>query len=119
MHASRVSDARRLQWGTRMDAILDQIEDHLGWVPPWAVGLVMILFAVLFALSSLGRLFTPARQALLPDLIRADQLTRANAVADKILRYDSSPETKGELQKYAERAGNPTVIAHLDSFSSK
>jgi small-conductance mechanosensitive channel len=33
-----------------MDAILDQIEDHLDWVPPWAVGLAMIVLAVLFAL---------------------------------------------------------------------
>lgn len=38
------------------------------------------IVALGFALSSLGRLFNPARQAILPDLVPADRLTRANAI---------------------------------------
>jgi len=38
---------------------------------------------------------------------------RANAMMDKILKFDQSPETRGELLKYAERSGNAQVIAHL------
>jgi hypothetical protein len=41
------------------------------------------------------------------------QVERATAVADKVLKFDSSPETKGELLKYAQRAGNATVLSHL------
>jgi len=33
-----------------MDAIVDQIEAHLSWVPSWAVGLVLVALAVVFAL---------------------------------------------------------------------
>lgn len=40
------------------------------------------IFAVMFVLSSLGRLFTPARMALLPDLVRPEQLVRANAISE-------------------------------------
>ena len=40
---------------------------------------------------------------------------QAAGFIDKILKFDSSPETKGELLKYAERAGNPTVTQHLRS----
>jgi MFS family permease len=40
------------------------------------------VYALSFVLSSIGRLFTPARQALIPDLVDADQLTRANAIAE-------------------------------------
>lgn len=41
-----------------MDAIVDQVEDHLSWVPPWAVGLTLVVFAVIFALTvhRVGRL---------------------------------------------------------------
>ncbi len=40
------------------------------------------IYAASFALSSLGRLFTPARQAVLPDLVEPSQLTRANAIVE-------------------------------------
>ena len=40
------------------------------------------IFLVLFLLSSLGRLFNPARQALMPDLVAPGQLVRANAIAE-------------------------------------
>lgn len=40
------------------------------------------VFAVSFLLSSFGRLFHPARQAVMPDLVEASQLVRANAVAE-------------------------------------
>lgn len=40
------------------------------------------IVALGFLLSSLGRFFLPARQALLPDLVPAEQLTRANAISE-------------------------------------
>jgi DHA3 family macrolide efflux protein-like MFS transporter len=40
------------------------------------------VFAVSFVLSSLGRLFIPARQALIPDLVASTQLVRANAISE-------------------------------------
>ena len=40
------------------------------------------IFVVLFVLSSLGRLFQPARQALIPDLVDGSDLVRANAIAE-------------------------------------
>ena len=46
-------------------------------------------------------------------LAAVGQVERATAVVDKILNFESSPETKGELQKYAERAGNAAVIQYL------
>ena len=60
-------------------------------------GVVLVLAALLLAsgsltlwhmvvamllVSSLGRLFTPARQALIPDLVEKDDLVRANAVLE-------------------------------------
>lgn len=40
------------------------------------------LYIVVFLLSSLGRLFAPARQALVPELVEPAQLTRANALIE-------------------------------------
>jgi MFS family permease len=40
------------------------------------------VFAVSFLLSSFGRLFQPARQAVIPDLVDASQLVRANAIIE-------------------------------------
>jgi MFS family permease len=40
------------------------------------------LFALIFLLSSLGRLFAPARQALVPEMVEPAQLTRANALIE-------------------------------------
>lgn len=40
------------------------------------------IFAVNFLLSSLGRIFQPARQAIIPDLVPEAQLVRANAVLE-------------------------------------
>lgn len=40
------------------------------------------LFVLIFGLSCLGRLFTPARQALVPELVEKDQLVRANALVE-------------------------------------
>lgn len=47
-------------------------------------------------------------------LAAVGQTERANALIDKILKFDASPETKSELMKYAQRAGNAGVIAHLN-----
>lgn len=49
-----------------------------------AVGALQVwhVFAVSFLLSSFGRLFHPARQAVIPDLVDASQLVRANAVLE-------------------------------------
>jgi hypothetical protein len=41
------------------------------------------------------------------------QAERARGVLGKVLKYDSSPETKGELLKYAQRGGNQALIEHL------
>jgi MFS family permease len=40
------------------------------------------LFVLIFGLSCMGRLFTPARQALVPELVEQDQLVRANALVE-------------------------------------
>lgn len=48
----------------------------LGALQVWHV------FAVSFLLSSFGRLFHPARQAVIPDLVDAAQLVRANAILE-------------------------------------
>jgi RNA polymerase sigma factor (sigma-70 family) len=45
----------------------------------------------------------------------AGQIDRAKALADKVLTIDASPETRGELLKHAERAGNAEVVAHIKS----
>ena len=41
------------------------------------------------------------------------QAERARSVLDKVLKYDSSPETKGELLKYAQRGGNAAMVELL------
>jgi hypothetical protein len=46
-------------------------------------------------------------------LAGAGQIDRAIAFTDKILKFDSSPETKGELLKVAERINSPQLIEHL------
>ena len=46
-------------------------------------------------------------------LAGAGENERAVALAEKILQLDSSPETRGELSRHAERAGNPEVISYL------
>jgi RNA polymerase sigma factor (sigma-70 family) len=43
------------------------------------------------------------------------QVERATALAEKILTYDNSPETRGELLKYAQRATNQAVVAYIKS----
>jgi RNA polymerase sigma factor (sigma-70 family) len=48
-------------------------------------------------------------------LAGAGQIDRATAVADKILKFDSSAETKAELLKFAERAGNGQVVQYIRS----
>lgn len=48
-------------------------------------------------------------------LAGAGQVERATALADKVLQFDDSPETRGQLLKYAERAGDAALIAHLKS----
>lgn len=48
-------------------------------------------------------------------LAGAGQNDRAFALADKILQYDSSPETKGQLLTIAQRLNNQPLIAHLNS----
>jgi MFS family permease len=40
------------------------------------------LFALIFGLSCMGRLFAPARQALVPEIVEKDQLVRANALVE-------------------------------------
>jgi hypothetical protein len=46
-------------------------------------------------------------------LAGAGQIERAQALIDKVLQLDSSPETRGQLLKRAERAGNTEVVNHL------
>ena len=46
-------------------------------------------------------------------LAGAGQTDRAITFADKILKFDSSAETKAELLKVAERLNNPQLIEHL------
>jgi MFS family permease len=50
----------------------------------YAAGVLQVwhIFAVNFALSSLGRLFTPAKQALLPEMVEPAQIVRANSLAE-------------------------------------
>ncbi|HKY09638.1 MAG TPA: sigma-70 family RNA polymerase sigma factor [Candidatus Binatia bacterium] len=40
---------------------------------------------------------------------------RATAVAEKVLKFDNSPETKGALLKFAQRSGNASVIQYLQA----
>jgi hypothetical protein len=49
-------------------------------------------------------------------LAAVEQTDRANALVDKILQFDKTPETKAELLKHAERGGNAAVTAHLKSL---
>lgn len=66
------------------------VADTIRGVVTLAVPLLAVLgalhvwhvFAVSFLLSSFGRLFQPARQAVIPDLVDASQLVRANAVLE-------------------------------------
>jgi RNA polymerase sigma factor (sigma-70 family) len=46
-------------------------------------------------------------------LAGAGQTDRATAMADKLLKFDSSAETKAELIKFAERAGNGQVVQYI------
>ncbi len=46
-------------------------------------------------------------------LAGAGEIQRATALADKLLKFDSSPQVRGELMKHAERAGNAEVITYL------
>ncbi len=49
-------------------------------------------------------------------LAAVGQTDRANALADKILQFYQTAETKTELLKHAERGGNAVVIAHLQGL---
>jgi RNA polymerase sigma factor (sigma-70 family) len=46
-------------------------------------------------------------------LAGAGENQRATALADKLLKFDSSPQVRGALTKHAERAGNADVIAYV------
>src|SRR5215208_3318702 len=46
-------------------------------------------------------------------LAAVGNVERATGVAEKVLKFDSSPETKAELLKYAQRSGNASVIQYL------
>jgi hypothetical protein len=46
-------------------------------------------------------------------LAGAGEIQRATALADKLLKFDSSPQVRGVLTKHAERAGNADVIAYV------
>ena len=46
-------------------------------------------------------------------LAGAGEIERARILADKILKYDSSPETKAELLKYAQRAGSGAIVEQI------
>jgi RNA polymerase sigma factor (sigma-70 family) len=48
-------------------------------------------------------------------LAGAGQVDRAIALANSVLDFDSSPETRGQLLKHAQRAGHPQVLAHLQN----
>ena len=41
------------------------------------------------------------------------QIERAKALADKVIQFDGTPETRGELLKHATRSGNTELIAYL------
>ena len=48
-------------------------------------------------------------------LAAVGQTERANALADKILKFDKTPETRGELLRHAARAGNAAVATYIQS----
>jgi hypothetical protein len=48
-------------------------------------------------------------------LAGAGQVDRAIALANSVLDFDSSPETRGQLLKHAQRAGHPQVLAYLQN----
>lgn len=48
-------------------------------------------------------------------LAAVGQTERANALADKILKFDKTPETRGELLRHAARAGNAAVTTYIQS----
>ena len=75
------------RWDRRLTmAVADGIRAPLVLTVPalYAAGRLEVwhIYAVSFVLTSIGRLFTPARQALLPDLVAPGQLVRANAIAE-------------------------------------
>jgi MFS family permease len=75
------------RWDRRLTmAMADSVRAPLVLAVPvlYATGRIEVwhIYAVSFVLTSIGRLFTPARQALLPDLVAPGQLVRANSVAE-------------------------------------
>ena len=48
-------------------------------------------------------------------LAGAGQVDRAIALANSVLAFDASPETRGQLLKHAQRAGQPQVLAHIQN----
>jgi MFS transporter, DHA3 family, macrolide efflux protein len=53
----------------------------LGLIPAFQNHQLLVLYALAFALSTVGTLFNPAKGALIPRLVPADQLTAANALS--------------------------------------
>jgi MFS family permease len=75
------------RWDRRRTmALADGLRGALLLVIPLlaAAGLLQVrhLYVLIFLLSSLGRLFAPARQAIVPEMVEPAQITRANALIE-------------------------------------
>ena len=68
------------------------------------------------SLTDLRRRAVEKGATALEALAGAGQVNRAVVLAESILRFDPSPETRGQLIKHAERAGQPQVVAHIQNL---
>jgi MFS family permease len=72
------------RWDRRRTMIVSDVLRaalSLGLIPAFLNHQLLVLYALAFALSAVGTLFNPAKGALIPRLVPAEQLTAANALS--------------------------------------
>src|SRR5437868_2277902 len=87
-------------------------------IPAFLSKNLLLLYALSFVMSSVGTFFNPAKTALIPKLVRTEDLTSANALSQtsQMLATLVGPAIAGLVFKLAG-AGNEWVAFVVDSIS--
>jgi MFS family permease len=90
----------------------------LGLIPAFLSHQLLVLYALAFALSAVGTLFNPAKGALIPRLVPAEQLTSANALSQtsQMLAQFIGPALAGATFA-AAGSGNQWVAFAINALS--
>jgi MFS family permease len=109
------------RWDRRRTMIVSDVVRaglSLGLIPAFLNHQLLVLYALAFALAAVGTLFNPAKGALIPRLVPAEQLTAANALSQTsmMLAQFIGPALAGATFA-AAGSGNQWVAFAVNAFS--